>query len=253
MTDNLVLANQDGPVLVLTLNRPERLNAITPALVDELCGRLESAQDDASLSAIILTGAGRSFCAGDDLHDASSHSADLAAQQHFVEQLQQVTRLIMLGRLPVIAAVRGWAVGGGLEWVFNADFVVAGESARGFFPEMSLGLFPTGAITSILPRIVGTARARQLLMLGEHVSAEQLHEWGVARPIVADDDIVTEAVSLGKAIAGLPDRSVGDLRKALRQINQVEIDLALSLETKATISAFMDPQTPARLAERAPR
>ena len=250
--DPLVITEQHDHVVVVRLNRPKKLNAITPALVEQLCQALERAHADDSLGAIVLAGAGSSFCAGDDLHDSTAHTAAPSAQQDFVERLQDVTRLLMFGRLPVVAAVRGWAVGGGLEWVFNADFVVAGETARGFFPEMSLGLFPSGDITSILPSTLGAARARQLLMLGERIDAMQLLDWGVACSVVADDEVEQHAMVLATTLAGLPTRSIRALRSALQDLTRDDIDQALMRETSATIEAFVDPETPARLARLAP-
>jgi enoyl-CoA hydratase/carnithine racemase len=238
---------------VITLNRPASLNAITGDLLSQLRDELSAANSEPSLRALVLTGMGSSFCAGDDLHDTSAHNADLAAHQKFVDTLQEITRLLIFGRLPVISAVRGWAVGGGLEWVFNADFVIAGSSAKGFFPEMKLGLFPTGAITAILPRVVGAMRATALLMLGERIDAKQLQEWGVAHQVVPDEAIVDAAVALGERIAEMPERSVTALRATLRSVTRVELEAALSAETKATVAALADPETPGRLARLAPK
>ena len=252
MTQDLVLFEQRGSVAVVTLNRPERLNAITPALVDQLCESIQFAQADPGVRALVFTGAGSSFCAGDDLRDTTAHNAPAAQQQRFVEQLQQVTRLLMFGRLPVVAAVRGWAVGGGLEWLFNADFVIAGSSTRGFFPEMGLGLFPTGGITVLLPRIVGDARARSLLITGERISADQLLAWGVATEVVADQDVLNRTLAFAESIVSLPQARVEALLSALRAPYADELEQALQREAQATIEALCDPGTAARLAAAAP-
>jgi enoyl-CoA hydratase/carnithine racemase len=253
MTEKLVLVEDRGNVRVISLNRPSSLNAITGDLLTQLKDELTAANSAPSLRALVLTGVGSSFCAGDDLHDSAAHNADLADHQKFVDTLQDITRLLIFGRLPVIAAVRGWAVGGGLEWVFNADFVIAGTSTKGFFPEMNLGLFPTGAITAILPRVVGGMRATALLMLGDRVNATQLQEWGVAHQVVPDEAVVEAAVALGERIAGMPERSVTALRATLRKVAKVELDVALAAESEATVASFADPETPARLARLAPK
>jgi enoyl-CoA hydratase/carnithine racemase len=124
-----VLSEDRGAVRILTLNRPERLNAITEQLITDLNSALEAAHADAGVRAIVLTGSGRAFCAGDDLHEYAEQASTREATQAYVEELQQVTRRIMLGRVPVVAAVHGWAVGGGFEWVLDCDLVVVGESA----------------------------------------------------------------------------------------------------------------------------
>lgn len=248
----LVLMEDHGPVRVITLNRPDRLNAITPELVELLCDALDRAQSEASVKAIVLTGAGTSFCAGDDLHDAESHTAGPDANRVFVNRLQEVTRLIMMGTRPVVIAVRGWAVGGGLEWVLNGDLVVAGTSTRGFFPEMSLGLFPTGGVTAILPRVVGDFKAKELLLLGERIDAQMLKEWGIAYQVVPDEAVLDAAIALAQRLADLSERSVRDLKSTLARISHGTLVEALAAETEATVAAFDDPATAARLADHAP-
>src|SRR5262249_48296193 len=142
----------DG-VRVIILNRPQRLNAITPELLEDLIGALQAADRDAAIRAIVLTGAGRAFCAGDDLKEFGSQSKDEATTRAYIARIQDVTRTMVLGDTPVIGAIRGWAVGGGLEWMINCDFAIAAEGARFFFPEIALGVFVTGGVTELLPRL----------------------------------------------------------------------------------------------------
>ena len=103
-----------------------------------------------------------------------------------------MTRAIVLGDTPVIGAVRGWAVGGGLEWVINCDFAIAAEGTRFFFPEISLGVFVTGGVTELLPRLVGLQRARELIMLGERFDAAQAQDWGLVWKVVPDAALMPE-------------------------------------------------------------
>jgi enoyl-CoA hydratase/carnithine racemase len=247
-----VLTEDRGPVRIITLNRPERLNAITEQLISDLNAAFAAAHADPGVRAIVLTGAGRAFCAGDDLHEYADQASTREGTQAYVEQLQQVTRHIIGGRVPVVAAVRGWAVGGGLEWVIDCDLVVVGESARGFFPEMSLGLFVTGGVTAILPRIVGLSRARQLLLLGEHIDSVQLLDWGIAHERVADDAVLDEAIALAERLARLSARAVADLRRVMSAVSVAELDMALSLETEVTVAAFGDPDAARRVSDAAP-
>ena len=160
MTDTVLSQDVLDGVRVITLNRPERLNAISPALLDDLNRALKDADSAESVRAIVLTGAGRAFCSGDDLKDFDQQLGDELKVRAYVESIQDVTRTIVLGNTPVIGAVRGWAVGGGLEWVINCDFAVAAEGTRFFFPELSWGLFVTGAVSGLLPRLIGLQRAR---------------------------------------------------------------------------------------------
>ena len=247
-----VLTEDRGPVRILTLNRPERLNAITEQLIADLNAALAAAQADAGVRAIVLTGAGRAFCAGDDLHEYAEQASTREATQAYVEELQQVTRHIMLGRVPVVAAVHGWAVGGGFEWVLDCDLVVVGESAKGFFPEMGLGLFVTGGVTALLPRIVGLSRARQLLMLGERIDSEQMLEWGIAHWRVADDAVLDEAVGVATRLASLSERAVTDLRRVMTTVTVGDVEAAMAAETAATVAAFDDPDAARRVQDAAP-
>ncbi len=152
MTGTVLTEEAGDGVRVVTLNRPQRLNAITPELLEELIAALQAADRDPVIRAVVLTGAGRAFCAGDDLKEFGSQSTDEASTRAYIERIQDVTRAMLLGDTPVIGAVRGWAVGGGLEWVINCDFAIAAEGTRFFFPEISLGVFVTGGVTELLPR-----------------------------------------------------------------------------------------------------
>ena len=247
-----VLTEDRGPVRILTLNRPERLNAITEQLIRDLNAALSAAHGDPKVRAIVLTWAGRAFCAGDDLHEYAEQASTREATQSYVEELQQVTRHIMLGRVPVVAAVHGWAVGGGFEWVLDCDLVVVGESAQGFFPEMGLGLFVTGGVTAILPRIVGLSRARQLLMLGERIDSAQMLEWGIAQWRVADDALVDEAVAIAERLSALSERAVADLRRIVATVSLGDLEAAMVAETQATVAAFGDPDAARRVRDAAP-
>lgn len=234
----------DG-VRVITLHRPERLNAIVPALIEDLVAALHAAQADADVRALVLAGAGRAFCSGADLKDGSAHGGDAEATRRYVERIQDVTRAMLLGRLPVIGAVHGWAVGGGLEWVIDCDLVVAAEGTRFFFPELAWGLFVTGGVTALLPRIVGLQRARELILLGERFDAADAARWGLVHKVVPEAALMKEATTLARRIAALPPAGPTALRRAL--LPPAELEAALRIEAEATLRGFLDPQTTARL------
>jgi Enoyl-CoA hydratase/carnithine racemase len=129
---------------LVTLNRPHRLNAIVPELLEDLIQALDAGQSGAVRPGHPAHRRGRAFCAGDDLKEFASQSGGEASTRAYIERIQDVTRAMVLGDKPVIGAIRGWAVGGGLEWVINCDFAIAAEGTRFFFPELSLGVFVTG-------------------------------------------------------------------------------------------------------------
>jgi enoyl-CoA hydratase/carnithine racemase len=199
--------------------------------------------------AIVLTGAGRAFCSGDDLKDFGTQVGDEAATRAYIERIQDVTRAIILGDTPVIGAIRGWAVGGGLEWVINCDFAVAAKGTRFFFPEISWGLFVTGGVTELLPRLVGLQKARELIMLGERFDAEQACDWGLVWKVVEDGALMDEALALARRVAALPTGPVRDLRRILARRTGAGLDAALARETDATVRGFLDPETAKRIAE----
>ncbi len=122
---------------------------------------------------------------------------------------------MVLGDTPVVGAIRGWAVGGGLEWTINCDFAIASEDARFFFPETSLGVFVTGGVTELLPRLVGLQRARELIMLGERFDARQAQSWGLVWKVVQDAALMPTAIATAKRIAALPPGPVKALRRIL--------------------------------------
>jgi enoyl-CoA hydratase/carnithine racemase len=247
MTGTVLTEDVEGGLRVLTLNRPHRLNAILPELLEDLVAALQAADSDASVRAVVLTGAGRAFCAGDDLKDFDAQTADEASTRAYIERIQDVTRAIMLGSKPVIGAIRGWAVGGGLEWVINCDFAVAAVGTRFFFPEISLGVFVTGGVTLLLPRLVGLQRARELILLGERFDAAQAHAWGLVWKVVPDGELMTEALALARRIAALPAERARDLRRILAG-EAGRLEAAMAAETEATIRGFLDPETARRVA-----
>ena len=246
MTRVVLAEDAGGGVHIVTLNRPYRLNAIVPELLDALINELQAADRDPSIRAVVLTGAGRAFCSGDDLKEFGSQATSEAATRAYIERIQDVTRAMVMGNTPIIGAVRGWAAGGGLEWVINCDFALAAEGTRFFFPEIGLGVFVTGGVTELLPRLVGLQRARELIMLGERFDATQAHEWRLIWKVVPDAVLMPEALNLARRIAALPPGPVRDLRRIL--VRRASLEQTMAAETEATIRGFLDPETAKRVA-----
>jgi len=248
MTAVVLTEDRAEGVRVVTLNRPARLNAIVPELLEGLISAITAADRDPGIRAIVLTGAGRAFCAGDDLREFASQATGEAATRAYVERIQDVTRAIVLGDTPVIAAVRGWAAGGGLEWTINCDFAIAADGTRFFFPELALGLFVTGGVTDMLPRLVGLRRARELIMLGEKFDAAQAYAWGLLSRVVADDALEAAACDIACRVAALPAARVTDLKRILAGRHGGGLRAAMAAETEATVRGFLDPDTARRVA-----
>jgi len=226
----------------IMLNRPAQLNAMNRALIGDVCRAFDEANGDDATRAIVFSGAGRAFCAGDDRNE-HQHPGSEAEAREFVELIQQATRAIIFGSKPVVGAINGWAVGGGFEWAINCDFPIWAESARGFFPEVSLNLFVTGGVTSLLPALVGLNKAREMLFLGERYDAAALLQMGVAWRVVADEFVMATALEVATRLAELPTSSVRAMKRVLNQNAVVDLERALQLETDATVAGFMDPLT----------
>ena len=232
----------DDGVRTITLNRPERLNAMNRQLIDDVAEAFRDAHADAATKAIIFTGAGRAFCAGDDRRE-HVQPTDEAEARDLVEAIQRATEAIIFGPKPVVGAINGWAVGGGFEWAINCDFPVWAETAKGFFPEVSLNIFVTGAVTSLLPALVGLLKAREMLFLGERYDAPTLQTLGVAWRVVPDDELKSTAHEVASRLARLPSLAASAMKRVLNQTASTDLSGALRLETDATIAGFLDPET----------
>lgn len=250
MTGTVLTDDPLDGVRVITLNRPTRLNAVTPELVEDFTRELRRANQDAAIRAIILTGAGRAFCSGDDLKEFESQLEGEATLHAYIDRIQDVTRAIVLGDKPVIGAIHGWAVGAGLEWVINCDFAIAAEGSRFFFPEVKLGLFVTGAVTALLPRMIGAQKTRELIYFGERFDAAEALEWGLLWKVVPQAQLLSEAITLARRIAELPPRRVADLKRILALAPSSSLEEVMAAETAATVQGFLDPESARRVAER---
>lgn len=231
---------------LVTLNRPERLNAINGDLLNDLATALKAANADTAIASIVLTGAGRAFCAGDDLKEFEAQARTEAEARSHVERIQEITRLIVDSPHIVIVAAAGWAVGGGLEWAINADLVVMADDCRCFFPELSLGLFVTGGVTYLLPERCGRPAALELMLLGERFDAARARELGITGRVVPRARMLDETTGIAARIATLPLARVRQLKRVIQRAT--DLDTAMRLETDETIAAFLDPDTARRIA-----
>lgn len=210
-------------VLTLTLNRPRKLNAITAALAQDLWRALEHAHSAPAIKAVLLRGEGRAFCAGRDIN-APPSDAELDA-------VQRVATAIVGCCKPVVAAVHGWVVGAGLEWMLDADIVIAARSARFKLPEASLGVFVTGGLVATLPAAAGLARAKALMLLGEEFSAEQALGWGLVWKMVDDNELGTASSDIAGRLAALNADVAARYKRVLNEIGLGGFEHAIGRES----------------------
>jgi enoyl-CoA hydratase/carnithine racemase len=242
-----VISKHEGAIAWITLNRPERLNAMNAALVDGLSAALAKAEADDAVRAVILHGAGRAFCSGDDLKDLEAQTASVVEAEAWVDAIQNITLQIMKSKKIVIAAVHGWCVGGAVEWAVNCDFRIFADNARWFFPEVTWGLFVTGGVTALLTKQVGPQVAKELIILGEKHDAKKALEVGIAWKLVPEADLLDEARALALKIAERPAGAVADAKRAINEGFHSSLEAAMAIETEATASGFLSPETQARV------
>jgi 2-(1,2-epoxy-1,2-dihydrophenyl)acetyl-CoA isomerase len=247
-TGQLLQTVSDG-VLTLTLNRPDVLNAMTPPLLDELTAVLREAASGNEVRAVVITGAGRGFCSGQDLRAATSDGA-LDVGEILRDHYAPAIRVIRSMDQPVIAAVNGVAAGAGFSLALACDLRIAADSATFVQAFVRIGLIPDLASTYFLPRLVGPARAAELTMLGETVDATRALQLGIVNRVVPDVDLAENAHELAARLARGP-RSIALTKRALEVSggNDLEAQLAVEeqLQTEAVgtadfvegISAFL--------------
>ena len=236
-----VLYSVSEGIATITLNRPDRLNAINPELLSDFKSALDQANVDGDVHAIILCGAGRAFCAGDDLKEFDQQVRNPIETRAYIEHIQDITRGLCLNDKMVVGAIHGWAVGGGLEWTTNCDFVVMAQSCRFFFPEISLGVFVTGGVTRLLVEQIGLQNAREMILFGNRYAASDAEQLGFSWRIVEDEDVMPRARSLTQRITALPSGPVKNLKRALQASTTASLETAMALETEATLEGFLDP------------
>jgi enoyl-CoA hydratase len=236
--DTVIYEAADGLARV-RLNRPHRLNAMNPQLMRDLHDALHAAARDPGVRVVILSGEGRAFCAGDDLKEADRGYASAAEVRQFITEIQQVTVDIKTMRKPIIAAVHGYAVGGGCELALGCDLVVAAEDARFGFPETSVAQFVTGGVTHFLPRAVGLAKAKELIMLGEFFDGRQAERLGLVNRVVPADQVLPCAEALARTLMERAPLSIELAKQAIEAGVQSDLATAMALETTATITCFM--------------
>ncbi len=193
---------RDGEVALIHLNRPERLNAVVPALTSGLAAALQRATDDGA-RVVVIAGRGRAFCAGHDLKEPEPVETPVQTRAR-LEEIQDVTRLVRRFPGPVVAAVHGYALGAGCEFALCCDVVVAAEDAAFGFPEVGVGLSVTGGISKLLPALVGWARAKELLLLGERVSGAEAARIGLVARAVPAGEHESAALELAQRLAQRP-------------------------------------------------
>lgn len=217
----------DG-VAVITLNRPEKLNSFNNSMGSNLQDVLDHCMENQEVRCVLLTGAGRGFCAGQDLEEAVSGIAEI--EEHVENKYNPLVRKIRAIEKPVIAAVNGVAAGAGANLAFCCDIILAAESAKFIQSFINIGLIPDTGGTYFLPRLVGLHKASVMMMLGEKVSAEEAKDLGLVYRIFPDAELMDGALELAKRMAQMPTRGIGLTKKALNYSLRNTLNEQLAVE-----------------------
>lgn len=248
---------RDGPVegvALVTLDRPKVLNALDFALIAELTDALEALDRDPACRAIVITGAGeRAFAAGADIRELAVQTpATFIANDEF-HRWERIGRI----RTPLIAAVRGFALGGGCELAMACDLLVAGEGAQFGQPEIRLGVMPGAGGTQRLTRAIGKAKAMEMVLTGRTMGAAEAEAHGLVTRVVPDAEVVPAAVDLAATIAGMPPLAVIAAKEAVNRAEQLPLQAGLEFERRnfyllfgsedqvEGMAAFIDKRRPA--------
>ena len=227
-----VLVSVDAGVETITLNRPEKLNALNPEMLQHLRAALERAADDAAIRAVMLTGSGRGFCTGQDLseRDVRPGAPPIDLSVSLGAYYNPLIRRLRALPKPIVCAVNGVAAGAGANLALACDLVVAARSASFVQAFSRLGLVPDAGGSYFLPRLVGTARAMGLALLAEKLSAEQAAQWGLIWKVVDDEALAGEAQAIAATLATGPTKGYGLLKRALYDSAGNSLDAQLDLE-----------------------
>lgn len=235
---DVLRVRDDGAVRILTMSRPERLNAVSLPLYLALRQALRDAVRDPAIRAIVLTGAGRAFCVGADLKAHGTGEATPRERRRYVRSGQQVHGAMQRLSKPIVAAVNGHAIGAGLELALSSDLVVVAEGAKLRLPEIGLGTFVGGGTVCTLPRRVGDLRARELLLLGDFFSPADALAWGLVNRVVAVDAVLSTALELAARLARQAPVSVKHAKRLLARASRMPTRRALDAEAAALLDCM---------------
>ena len=235
MSYETLLVETADAVTLIRLNRPAALNALNGQLMDELTAALDAAEDDAAVRCIVVTGSDRAFAAGADIKEMASKSyADVFREDFITRNWERVASC----RKPVIAAVAGFALGGGCELAMMCDFIIAADNARFGQPEITIGVSPGAGGTQRLTRFVGKSKAMEMILTGRMMDAAEAERSGLASRVVALADLLPTAMEAAKKIAGLSANAVMLTKEMVNAAYETPLNQGVKLERRLFHSLF---------------
>ncbi len=233
--DQVVLVRDEGGVRTITLNRPDVLNAFNGDLLTALAQAVREADTDQAVRCLLVTGAGRAFCSGQDLAEYAGRldsDEPIDLEQRLRDQYNPIIAGIRAMEKPVVASVNGVAAGAGCSLALACDLRIAAESASFIEAFVKVGLVPDCGSTFMLPRLVGMSRAMELAFTGRRVKAAEALRLGLVNQVVPDEELPAEAMRLGQQLAGLPTRAIGLTKRMMNAAWTADLPAQLELEAK---------------------
>jgi enoyl-CoA hydratase/carnithine racemase len=255
MSDHILTSTADG-VMEITIDRPDKKNALTVAMYAAFADALGHAATDPAIRAVLITGSGGAFTAGNDLKDFLNSPEASIAPDDMDRPVLRFLRAISTAPKPVVAAVQGVAVGVGTTMLLHCDMVVAGRGARFQLPFTNLGLVPEAASSLLLPRLIGMQRAAEMLLLGEPVDAATAFQWGLVNRLVDDAEVLETARGLARKLAAQAPEAVRLTKALMRGDSRDTIAARMaeegtafaaqlkSAELKEAVAAFFEKRKP---------
>ena len=235
---SMVLTERRGSVTILTLNNPAQYNALAGSLLSELSRALDVAIADSAVRAILLTGAGKGFCAGAQLGGGNTFEAGEQIGDHMRASINPVIEKMRGSPTPIVVAVNGPAAGAGVGIALAGDIVIAARSARFVLSFVRLGAALDAGTSLLLQRSIGVARTRALALLGQPLDAEKAEQWGLIWKMVEDADLVNEALAVAQALAAGPPVSLGLIKKQVEAAWNASLESTLDDEASSQSRAF---------------
>ncbi len=232
--DGRIAVMREGPVAELLLDRPAKHNAVTPAMAAAIADAARALDADAAVRVVVLRGAGeRAFCAGSDLNALAAYPT----AWEFRNRVEYAAAIRAL-RKPVVAALQGWALGGGAEMALGADIRIAALGTRFGFPEVTRGWVGGGGASQLLPRMIGTARAMRMLLTGEPIEAEEALRLGLFDQVVPAGELLGAARAMAARLAGFSPVAVQSVKAAVRMAMEAPLSAGLAYENEMNVLCF---------------